>query len=182
MNAPSTRHAAVAIPSARQHHGAMSLSFGTALLMLLNASRADARVPAFAENPTLTACAQVRAERMCASGQFSHEGTTRPSPACATTGPARISRWLSGAVTGRRPTDELPGHRANILKHEFRAVGIGHGCNITVELFWRLDPAFPEIGEPTRSLWIAVCEDINPNISGRGSRSRLITYLDCCPK
>ena len=27
------------------------------------------------------------------------------------------------------------GHRANILKREFRAVGIGHACNITVELF-----------------------------------------------
>ena len=28
-----------------------------------------------------------------------------------------------------------PGHRANILKPQFRAVGIGHACSITVELF-----------------------------------------------
>ena len=28
-----------------------------------------------------------------------------------------------------------PGHRANILKRDFRAVGIGHACTITVELF-----------------------------------------------
>ena len=28
-----------------------------------------------------------------------------------------------------------PGHRANLLKREFRAVGIGHACTITVELF-----------------------------------------------
>ena len=27
------------------------------------------------------------------------------------------------------------GHRANILKREFRAVGIGHACSITVEIF-----------------------------------------------
>jgi uncharacterized protein YkwD len=26
-------------------------------------------------------------------------------------------------------------HRANILKPQFRAVGIGHACTITVELF-----------------------------------------------
>ncbi len=28
-----------------------------------------------------------------------------------------------------------PGHRANILKHDFNAVGIGHAGSITVELF-----------------------------------------------
>jgi uncharacterized protein YkwD len=27
------------------------------------------------------------------------------------------------------------GHRANILKPQFDAVGIGHACTITVELF-----------------------------------------------
>jgi len=26
-------------------------------------------------------------------------------------------------------------HRANILKREFGAFGVGHACNITVELF-----------------------------------------------
>jgi uncharacterized protein YkwD len=28
-----------------------------------------------------------------------------------------------------------PGHRANILRREFGAVGVGSACNITVELF-----------------------------------------------
>ena len=28
-----------------------------------------------------------------------------------------------------------PGHRANILRREFDAVGVGNACSITVELF-----------------------------------------------
>lgn len=62
----------------RQENDGMSSSLVAALLMLMNASRADAQVPAFAQVP--------------------------PSP------PA-------------------------ILKREFRAVGIGHAGNVTVELF-----------------------------------------------
>ena len=42
---------------------------------------------------------------------------------------------LNGSREPRAVHSQLPGHRANILKRDFRAVGIGHACTITVELF-----------------------------------------------
>ena len=116
--------------------GGMSSSIVVALLLLMNASRADAHVPAFAEDPALTARAQLRAERMCANGQFSHDGYqsafnglrygwTGENLAMGNQEPRQVHGQLMNS----------PGHRANILKREFRAVGIGHACNITVELF-----------------------------------------------
>ena len=105
-------------------------------MILMNASRADAHVPAFAEDASLSARAQVRAEMMCASRQFSHDGYQSAfnglrynwkgeNLAMGPQDPKAIHAQLMAS----------PGHRANILKREFGAVGVGHACNITVELF-----------------------------------------------
>src|SRR5690349_12410854 len=114
----------------------MGSQFVTALLMLLNASRADAAVPAFREDPTLSARAQQRAEAMCANRQFSHDGyqaAFRGSPYGWTGENLAMGHQDPRAVHGQLMNS--PGHRANILKREFRVVGIGHACSITVELF-----------------------------------------------
>ncbi len=114
----------------------MNSSIVTALVMLMNASRADAQMPAFREDPALTARAQVRAERMCATGRLAHDGYQ-----AAFTGLGygwKGENLAMGNKDARAIHAQLmnsPGHRANILKREFRAVGIGHACNITVELF-----------------------------------------------
>ena len=114
----------------------MSANFVAALLMLINASRADAAVPAFREDPVLSARAQQRAEFLCANRQFSHDGyqsAFRGSP-YGTMG----ENLAMGPHEPRAVHAQLmnsPGHRANLLKREFRAVGIGHACSITVELF-----------------------------------------------
>lgn len=52
----------------------MSAAFVSALPMLINASRADAAVPALAADPVLSGRAQQRAETLCANRQFSHDG------------------------------------------------------------------------------------------------------------
>jgi uncharacterized protein YkwD len=114
----------------------MSSNFVAALLMLINAARADVQVPAFREDPALSARAQERAERMCANHQFSHDGYqsaftglrynwTGENLAMGHNDPRSIHAQLMNS----------PGHRANLLKREFNAVGIGHACTITVELF-----------------------------------------------
>ena len=114
----------------------MSSNFAMALVMLLNAARADAALPAFREDPTLSAHAQQRAETMCANRQFSHDGyqaAFRGSPYNRTG-----ENLAMGHQDPRAVHDQLmnsSGHRANILKRDFRAVGIGHACTITVELF-----------------------------------------------
>jgi uncharacterized protein YkwD len=110
--------------------------FVAALVMLINAARADAAVPAFREDPTLSTRAQQRAELLCANRQFSHDGwqaAFRGSP---------YSRMGENLAMGHQEPRAVhaqlmnsSGHRANILKRDFRAVGIGHACSITVELF-----------------------------------------------
>lgn len=114
----------------------MSAQFVAALLMLLNASRADAAVPAFGEDSVLSARAQRRAETLCANRQFSHDGyqsAFRGSPYRSMGENLAMGNKDPRAVHGQLMNS--PGHRANILKRDFRAVGIGHACNITVELF-----------------------------------------------
>jgi uncharacterized protein YkwD len=114
----------------------MSAQFIAALLMLINASRADAAVPAFREDPVLSARAQERAETLCARRQFSHDGyqaAFRGSPYTRMGENLAMGPQEPRAVHGQLMNS--PGHRANLLKRDFRAVGIGHACNITVELF-----------------------------------------------
>jgi uncharacterized protein YkwD len=110
----------------------------TTLLVLINASRATAHVGPLAEDPVLQSRAQARAERMCAAGQFSHDGFER-----AFDGLAYRSYGENLAMGHRDPEaihDQLmnsPGHRANILRPVYSALGVGtsRACNITVELF-----------------------------------------------
>ena len=114
----------------------MSTSFVAALVLLLNAARADAHAPPLAEDPILTGRAQQRAELLCASHQFSHDGYQRAfqgSPYGWTGENLAMGHHDPRAVHGQLMSS--PGHRANILKPQYRAVGIGHACNITVELF-----------------------------------------------
>jgi uncharacterized protein YkwD len=114
----------------------MSANFVAALVMLMNASRADVHMPAFREDPVLSNRAQQRAELMCARHQFSHDGyqiAFNGSPYNWKGENLAMGEQDPRAVHGQLM--HSPGHRANILKREFRAVGVGHACNITVELF-----------------------------------------------
>ena len=114
----------------------MNSAIVTALVMLMNASRADAHVPAFREDPALSVRAQGRAERMCATGQLAHDGYQAAFNGLG-------YGWKGeNLAMGHKDAKSIhaqlmgsPGHRANILKREFGAVGVGHACNITVELF-----------------------------------------------
>jgi len=114
----------------------MSSAFVAALVMLMNASRADVHMPAFREDPALSARAQQRAETMCARRQFSHDGYQSAFTGLRygwTGENLAMGHQEPRAVHGQLMNSA--GHRANILKREFNAVGIGHACNITVELF-----------------------------------------------
>jgi uncharacterized protein YkwD len=114
----------------------MSTNFVAALVMLMNASRADVHVPAFREDPTLSGRAQQRAESLCARHQFSHDGyeaVFQGSPYGWTGENLAMGNQEPRAVHSQLMNS--PGHRANILKPQFHFVGIGHACSITVELF-----------------------------------------------
>jgi uncharacterized protein YkwD len=116
----------------------MNTALLTTLIALMNISRSASHVPPLAEDPTLQARAQARAERMCAAGQFSHDGFE------AAFNGLRYRSYGENLAKGHRDPSAIhsqlmnsPGHRANILRPEYDAVGVGtsSACNITVELF-----------------------------------------------
>jgi uncharacterized protein YkwD len=114
----------------------MSLNIAIALVMLMNASRADVHAPAFFEDPALSARAQIRAERMCANRQFSHDGYQGAFQGLGYNWKGEnLAMGYQDARSIHAQLMASPGHRANILRREFGAVGIGHACDITVELF-----------------------------------------------
>src|SRR5689334_7610416 len=114
----------------------MSSSIAMALVLLLNASRADVHLPPFREDPILSGRAQQRAELMCANRTFSHDNYLAAFDGSP-------YRWKGeNLAMGHRDAKAVhaqlmgsSGHRANILKPQFDSVGIGQACNITVELF-----------------------------------------------
>jgi uncharacterized protein YkwD len=114
----------------------MSSNIAMALVLLMNASRADVPAPALREDPALSARAQERAETMCANRTFSHDGyqaAFRGSPYRSMGENLAMGHKDPQAIHSQLMNS--PGHRANILKRDFNAVGIGHACTITVELF-----------------------------------------------
>ena len=113
-----------------------SVTLLTTLVLLMNASRADAHVPPLREDPALQVRAQARAEMLCANRQFSHDGyeTAYRGLGYRTKG-ENLAMGHSDARSVHAQLMASSGHRANILRREFNAVGIGSACDITVELF-----------------------------------------------
>jgi uncharacterized protein YkwD len=114
----------------------MNSTIVMALVMLINVSRADAGLALIREDPALSARAQARAEAMCGTKTLSHDGYLvafnglgygwkGENLAMAYSDASSIHTQLMGS----------PRHRENVLRREFTAVGIGHACTITVELF-----------------------------------------------
>src|SRR5262249_6654455 len=102
----------------------------------MNSSRAAAQVPALAEDPALRRRAQTRAEMMCATRQFSHDGYQSAFRGLGyRTFGENLAKGYRDASAVHAGLMSSPGHRANILKREYRAVGVGRACDITVELF-----------------------------------------------
>ena len=113
-----------------------SVTLLTTLVLLMNASRVDAHVPSLREDPALQARAQARAEMLCAKRQFSHDGyeTAYRGLGYRTRG-ENLAMGHSDARSVHAQLMASPGHRANILRWEFDAVGVGTACSITVEVF-----------------------------------------------
>lgn len=110
-----------------------------AVLCLHNRERAAHGLPALRGNAKLRRAAKAHSEDMVAHGYFAHESLSGADMAdrILGTGYARGRGWslgeniawgtgsLATAVEIERAWMSSPGHRANILRREFREVGIG---------------------------------------------------------
>lgn len=108
------------------------------VIQLINQARAQNGLPALAENPALSAAAQVHSQDMACNDHFSHTGTDGSSwpdrvaaqgyaarlalenvyagdPSFGGTPEEAVGWWLDSAV-----------HRANILNPEVTEIGVGY--------------------------------------------------------
>ena len=118
-----------------------------AVLCLHNSERAAHGLPPLRENPKLRRAAQGHSDDMVASGYFAHESLSGADMAdrILRTGYARNQGWSLGeniawgtgslgtAAEIQRAWMESPGHRANVLRRQFREIGIGVAVGAPVD-------------------------------------------------
>lgn len=101
------------------------------LLLLMNLVRTSPLI----ENPVLSERAEARAEYLCEIGQWSHDGFKESFDGFGGYVGENLAKGFDSATSTHEALMASPTHRANILKAEYRQVGIGEACGITVELF-----------------------------------------------
>jgi uncharacterized protein YkwD len=147
-------------------------AYGDTTLCLLNAQRSAGGVPALTRNPALDAAAVAYSQRMVAASFFSHvapDGTHLVDRLNASRYIPRDRVWVVGenlawGTGGLSTADDLmaqwmasPSHRANILRPDFRDVGVGvalgspsdsaTGVTVTTEF----GATRPSAGQPAES-------------------------------
>lgn len=106
------------------------------MLMLLNASRIVAGDMPLIEDATLNARAQIRAEVLCSTKQFSHAGWQASFAGLEYKWAGEnLAKGFADATSTHQALMSSPTHRANILKKEYKEIGIGEACGIEVEMF-----------------------------------------------
>lgn len=107
------------------------------LIMLANASRIAAGDLALKESPILDTRAQARAEYLCKTDTFSHEGFVAAdfSGLKFHWGGENLAEGFDDATSTNTAWMNSPMHRANILGKNFQQIGVGTDCGISVELF-----------------------------------------------
>lgn len=111
-------------------------SIALTLLLLVNSHRVHPLVL----DADLSARAQLRAEYLCESRTFAHDNwTTWFYGRFAPTDKAYYGENLAQGASSVQNTDfalmHSKEHRKNIKDRRFKALGVGHACDITVELF-----------------------------------------------
>jgi uncharacterized protein YkwD len=125
------------------------------IVTLVNAERKKNNVPALKTNPLLMKAAQGFADDMVKLKFFAHEapdGSTPESRVRATgyfeTGcttcafDAAFGENIGKGVTAKAVMDQWmksPVHKANILRADFREIGVGQNGSIWVQVFGKLD-------------------------------------------
>jgi uncharacterized protein YkwD len=98
------------------------------VVRLVNAHRAERGLPALAISPTLTAGATLKAREMAASGTMEHGD---PGALLAACGYRASAAWAENLAMGYASARAVvagwlasPGHRANLERRSYRAVGV----------------------------------------------------------
>jgi uncharacterized protein YkwD len=119
-----------------------------AVLCLHNREREAHGLPALKENPKLRRAAQGHSDDMVAARYFAHDSLSGAGMAdrILRAGYARNRGWslgeniawgtgsLATAAEIQRAWMESPGHRANILRRQFREIGIGIAVGAPVDM------------------------------------------------
>mgnify|MGYP001609892734 CR=1 FL=1 len=108
-------------------------SFIIALLMFSNAER----VTPLQYDTALAQRAQIRAEQLCETKQWSHDGWRDSFKGYSGYWGENLARNFDSATSTHKALMKSPTHKANIVKDKYAIIGIGRSekCNLTVELF-----------------------------------------------
>lgn len=102
------------------------------LLVLMNLVRTEPLVV----STELTQRAQARAELLCERQQWSHNGWTDSFEGLSyQMAGENLAKGFQSDVDAFNGLMASPTHRENILRHEYKEVGIGQACDIEVVLF-----------------------------------------------
>ena len=135
----------------------MSSSFINEVIDLLNGERTQVGLDPLVKDPLLSQAAQLHSESMADDDFFSHIGADGSTP-FERIQDSGYQYWTAGeniAAGYRTPKAVVeawmnsPGHRANILNHNFTAIGIGYEFllndtgSVNYNHYWTLDFAAP---------------------------------------
>lgn len=112
----------------------MILETLVAFTILVNSNRATSTP--VTPDYVLSQRAQVRAETLCKTGQWSHDGWEKSFEGLP--GGYIGENLARGFATPKEAHEALmksPMHKANIVDKNFKKIGIGASCGIIVELF-----------------------------------------------
>lgn len=116
---------------------AFASSYDAELLRLTNAQRAQQGVSALCLSPQLGQAAQAHAEDMARQNYFSHSGLNGSNVAQRVQATGYQYGWIGENISAGRATAaetldgwmQSSGHRANILKGDYKEVGFGYAQN-----------------------------------------------------
>lgn len=87
-------------------------------------------------DPDLSHRAQIRAEYLCETGQWSHAGWEQSFQGIKyTIAGENLARKFKSAKKEFDALRNSPPHNANIMHRGYTHVGVGHACNVDVYLF-----------------------------------------------
>lgn len=100
--------------------------------MLINAER---QIPLVVDKE-LTYRAEQRAVQLCKDKQWSHDGWKNSFKGMNSKFLGEnLARNFNDATSTHKALMNSPTHKANLVRKEYKYVGIGKSCNITVQLF-----------------------------------------------
>ena len=118
-------------------------TFEARVIQLVNAERAQFGLPALGYNGQLDAAAEFHNTNQARTGTMSHDQIGDGDPGSRIRATGFGGSWGENVAVGQTTPEQVvrewmasPGHRANILRPEFRQIGVSYTVGANGRMFW----------------------------------------------